>query len=160
MEKLGGFLIEDFEDRVRTQKTIYLLQVLGIDLRFRFSWYLRGPFSRSLSHAVYQIDETVKERASELSLRPQVMPVVEKVKEIIAQKPDSLDETRWLELVASVHYLIHISRVGGDIDQLERNLKSRGKVGFSLDEIKQARDWLAELELLENKTRNLVASSE
>jgi uncharacterized protein YwgA len=160
MKALGGYSIDDLEARVYTQKSVYLMQVLGIDLRFRFSWYLRGPFSRSLSQAVYQIDEAVIERAEELSLRPEVIPVTDKVTEIVEQKPGDLTPAQWLELVASIHYLIHISKVPREIEQVQESLWQKGKVTFAVGHIEQAWHCLDRIGLLDKKTISLVAQTE
>lgn len=52
-----GMLIKDvysldmstFEGRLKLQKTVYLLQSFGIDLGYRFGWYLRGPYCPDLT---------------------------------------------------------------------------------------------------------------
>ena len=44
---------ESFEDRLICQKKIYLLQSLGTDLGYTYNWYVRGPYSPSLTNYVY-----------------------------------------------------------------------------------------------------------
>ena len=43
------FSMDGFGDRLRLQKTVYLLQAFGIYLGYDFSWYLRGPYCTSLT---------------------------------------------------------------------------------------------------------------
>ena len=43
------FSLEGFSDRLKLQKTIYLLQVFGVYLGYDFSWYLRGPYCSILA---------------------------------------------------------------------------------------------------------------
>ncbi len=40
--------VKDFHSRLSLQKTVYLIQLAGIDLGYRFSWYRHGPYSREL----------------------------------------------------------------------------------------------------------------
>jgi uncharacterized protein YwgA len=45
-----------FNDRLRIQKVIYLLQTFGLRTRWNFSWYLRGPYSSDLAYAIFNTD--------------------------------------------------------------------------------------------------------
>lgn len=38
------FSVDNFDDRLRFQKTVYLLQAFGINRGYDFAWYLRGPY--------------------------------------------------------------------------------------------------------------------
>lgn len=41
--------IASFDDRKRLQKAIYLAQIAGIDLGYRYGWYIKGPYSTDLT---------------------------------------------------------------------------------------------------------------
>lgn len=41
--------MSSFNDRLRFQKIIYIMNSAGIDLDYRFGWHLRGPYSSSLA---------------------------------------------------------------------------------------------------------------
>ena len=48
-----------FPDRLFAQKTIFILKYgFDIDLRYEFSWYLRGPFSPQITRDLYAIKNT------------------------------------------------------------------------------------------------------
>lgn len=160
MEQLGEFKREEFDDRLLIQKSVYLMQLMGIDLRFRYSWYLRGPFSKGLSHAVYEIDEDVKQRARGLSLRSEVTPVLDQMKKIAEQMPQQLNKPRWFELVASIHFLIHISGVEATKKEVAEALKERGKDSFEPDDIDCAWKCLEEVGLLQNKTLSFISGGQ
>ena len=51
------FSMKDFDDRLRLQKFVYLLQAHGIYLGYDFSWYLRGPYCTSLTTAGFMLDK-------------------------------------------------------------------------------------------------------
>lgn len=44
-----NFSMDTFNDRLRLQKFVYLLQAHGIYLGYDFSWYLRGPYCTALT---------------------------------------------------------------------------------------------------------------
>lgn len=43
----------DFNSRLISQKKMYLLKVLGTDLGYEYNWYVRGPYSPSLTNYIY-----------------------------------------------------------------------------------------------------------
>ena len=47
--------LELFEDRLALQKVTYLLQEAGVVLGYDFTWYVRGPYSPSLTKDAYQL---------------------------------------------------------------------------------------------------------
>lgn len=152
-ELVGGFRIEELEERVFVQKAIYLLQVLGIDLRFRFSWYLRGPYSTDLTQCVFEIngDKKLQERAESYSLRREVVPGVDRLRGILEAKPEVLDPPDWLELLSSIHYLKHISKADISQDSVGDVLRDVGKEKFSDDQANAAWEELAATGLIDRK---------
>ena len=47
--------IDTLNDRVTFQKAVYLAQAVGIPLRYRYSWYIMGPYSRDLTSSCVQL---------------------------------------------------------------------------------------------------------
>lgn len=43
------FTMARFEDRLKLQKTIYLLQAFGVHIGYDYNWYLRGPYCSNLA---------------------------------------------------------------------------------------------------------------
>ncbi|MDH3890552.1 MAG: hypothetical protein OEV49_05675 [candidate division Zixibacteria bacterium] len=152
MEELGGFGIDDLEDRVFVQKAIYLLQVLGIDLRYRFSWYLRGPYSTHLTQSVFELtsNKSMQDEAKKLTIRPEVRPAINKLKKLMEAKPESLTPSSWLELLGSIHYLKHISKAIASKDVAGAILGRAGKDWFSDEEAVAAWDQLDSVGLIGN----------
>jgi uncharacterized protein YwgA len=101
--------IASVADRKRIQKSIYLLQPAGLDLGYRFGWYLMGPYSPSLTRDYYDLAASLGEGEEDfkgMTLRRPVLQSLEKVKPLLAVPQGvPLDQASWLELVASVHYL-------------------------------------------------------
>ena len=102
----------DFDKRLELQKAIYLLQESGGDLGYHFSWYLRGPYSPSLADDAYSLFFTGKERFR--IARAGISGIDRRTKDTFAnifaevsrRSKDRKDESRWLEILSSVHYLM------------------------------------------------------
>lgn len=52
-----SFVPDSFQNRLRIQKSVYLLGALGLPLarRYAFTYYYRGPYSPVLSHDYYAL---------------------------------------------------------------------------------------------------------
>jgi uncharacterized protein YwgA len=44
----------EIPDRLALQKTIYLLQKMGLDFGYRFKWYTLGPYSSDLANDMFE----------------------------------------------------------------------------------------------------------
>lgn len=140
-DKLGlSFNMDTFQDRLILQKSIYLVQSLGTDLGYHFSWYLKGPYSASLATDGFSIrdeldidlDESKKWKLDD-SLARRLDNIQswfsETEKKVLAKK---------LELFASVHFLVKRKNIGKDsTSELVQTLMSFGKE-FSDSEVKGA----------------------
>lgn len=102
-----------FADRSMIQKMIYLTQILGVDLGYRFGWNLRGPYSRALTRDAFVLRDELLEGNSEHAdyrLKEEIEHRLDRVGEL-AKQPDAFDGTseEWIELLASLHFLRHIA---------------------------------------------------
>jgi uncharacterized protein YwgA len=106
--------IETVDDRKRVQKAVYLGQLSGIDLGYRFGWYLMGPYSPALTRDYYSLAEAIasgdrdyEDKELQRSVRDRlrtVLPLIEVPQDIALSQED------WLELVSSLHYLRKVRR--------------------------------------------------
>ena len=104
--------IRTIRDRKLVQKTLYLAQLPGVDLGYRFGWYLLGPYSPALTKDYYALEESIEtDDIPAFSLSDSVAARLDKVKPLL-DVPTGVPLARedWLELVASVHFLRRISR--------------------------------------------------
>jgi uncharacterized protein YwgA len=116
VEALGeGAGIDSFDDRKRFQKAVYLGQVAGIDLGYRYGWYIKGPYSTSLTRDYYAMAAA---RASgdappaDQQLRPDIQAQLANVRAIFdVPNGIQLSKSDWLELLASWHYLRVVNRL-------------------------------------------------
>jgi len=113
--------LDSFNGRFMVQKRIYLTQLTGLDLAYRFGWYLHGPYSRELTRDAFRLKEDLKEEMElgERDFENETLSAfarkrVEQAPKIWSNKPDGIGEDVWLELLASLHYLKHIAYMGKD----------------------------------------------
>lgn len=106
--------ISTVDDRKRVQKTVYLEQLRGVDLGYRFSWYLMGPYSPSLTRDYYALAqelETGDVSHTTRALKPHLRDRLRDLRSLLSQPDDfPLEQEDWLELLASYHYLRQIRR--------------------------------------------------
>lgn len=94
------------EDRLRLQKVIYLLQAHGMRLGYGFSWYRYGPYSQDLVFDAYAVLGSEKDKFKKRTRSLKFSPNSEqKFTEFEATCASILNETRQLELVASVDFV-------------------------------------------------------
>jgi uncharacterized protein YwgA len=138
--------LDTFDDRMAIQKAIYLCQEAGVHLGYRYTWYLRGPYSPALTRDAFALragqnsgfDETAGWNLDEESIRK-----LEKIKPLWRNKPQA-DRPRWLELLASVLFLRRsYDGRGKDAAGLQEILLRNDK-HFSENEVRQALEELAQ----------------
>ncbi len=105
--------LDTFSHRLQLQKKIYLVQVSGLDLGYRFSWYLRGPYSTGLAADAFALQDDIELGDDEWRQFDLAEPERGRLKatremfECPVQFGESTDD--WLELLTSLHYLRHIA---------------------------------------------------
>jgi uncharacterized protein YwgA len=141
--------MDSFDARMSVQKGVYLAQAAGVDVGHYFSWYIRGPYASSLTQDVfdaisgdpsivskqYQLDKTTTAKLAELRKGFEV-PASEK-----------LEQPAWLELLASVHFLINREQSSSDPDAVTEELKKLKK-SFERSQVAKAIDVLRAQKLL------------
>ena len=110
---MGEINLDRFNNRLRLQKLGFLAQEMGVNGGFPFSWYIRGPYSSSLTSVLF-IGEEVEAFNEPIQLTDQEQNVVNNLQQLLR---DSLDDSRTLELFASVWYLMSSHPT---TDELER----------------------------------------
>lgn len=109
---LGSLEIGDFNSRKILQKKIYLLQLTGIDLGYRYNWYLYGPYCPALASDTFSLRDEIEydQEFDDYQLNSKTLDKLGILRKIV-DLPDNLitNEPEWLELLASLHYLKHIA---------------------------------------------------
>ena len=76
---------------------------------YRYGWYLMGPYCPALTRDYYELAQALDEGEADhqnVVLRPAVLQQLDRVKPLMSAPAEvSLDQSSWLELLASLHYL-------------------------------------------------------
>jgi uncharacterized protein YwgA len=156
----GNIEIDTFEKRKILQKKIYLLQLSGTDLGYRYNWYLQGPYCPTLANDTYTLREEVKydSEFNKYELNSKTKSKLDTLDKIFIL-PDTLEtnEPEWLELLASLHYLKHIAYWPGksnpEFEEIFEKLKeSKPHFTDKIDLAKVAWERLDGTGLVRNKT--------
>jgi uncharacterized protein YwgA len=102
------------DDRKRVQKAVYLGQLSGVDLGYRFGWYIMGPYCPSLTRDYFPLAESLASGDNEWegkSLKKTVKDKLSRIKPLMTPpKGVDLSDENWLELIASLHFLRKVSK--------------------------------------------------
>lgn len=103
------FSMDTFNDRLRLQKFIYLLQMHGVYLGYDFSWYLRGPYCSSLATDGFMLADIYDNMMEEP--RKDKTEFVDPLVQAKFQKFSKFIKGKWkdrgfLEVAASLHILL------------------------------------------------------
>ncbi len=110
---IGDISLDTFSQRFNIQKRVYLIQLMGCDLGFRFGWYIRGPYAPPLTADAFTLRDELSlgERDYQsFKLADETAAKIEKAKRLWGYPSAAgVSPDQWLELLASVHYLKHIA---------------------------------------------------
>lgn len=105
LNALTDFDLEEFNDRLRLQKIVFLARKLGYDLGFSYNWYARGPYSPSLTRMLFSANEQDQLILDDVELNADERKIVRQLRDFLKE---DVEDPRTLELLASVWY--HLRR--------------------------------------------------
>lgn len=101
--------VETYDDRIVAHKIGYLTQSEGIYIGdINFYWHKRGPYSRVLTSLLFSINsdkENIQEQCHRFRITEELKPRLDRVKNIIKNKPEQCSEVYWLEICASLKFI-------------------------------------------------------
>ena len=92
------FNMENFDNRLKLQKIVFLLQQQGIDLGFNFNLYIYGPYSRDLTKVGFYIKDFEKIRKVKFVEED----IETKFTEFVTRIRPFKDKTDWLEIASTL----------------------------------------------------------
>ena len=104
VKDIDNFNMDDFNGRLRFQKTIQLLQSFGIYMGYDFNWYLRGPYCTDLTKDGFALKD-VMDRIPNISVEfaePEGQFIYENFKRFISNKKNDADK---LEIASTIAFL-------------------------------------------------------
>ncbi len=132
LNSLCNVSLDRFNDRLRLQKLGYLVQALGASGGFTFSWYLRGPYSSSLTRMLYG-EEEIGILGKKQRLSDDEKTIMQNLKKLLGNK---LDDPELLELYASAWYLLPKQNVTKEDVKYVFDTFEDEKPDYSTNEIK------------------------
>lgn len=126
--------MNEFDNRLKLQKIAFLAQKLGAVGGFTFSWYKRGPYSPSLTQALFQCEQ-VGQLGKKQQLKPHEEKIIEQIIKLTGK--NGVDDPKILELHASVWYLIPDWQDPPNIEHVISVMSSE-KPAYSQAEVSQA----------------------
>lgn len=101
-----GVFMDDFDNRLKYQKLIYLTQNLGVGLGYGYSWYVRGPYSPALTRTLFHIKDNPElfNQAETIKLGNEEA-VIKRLEHLKSVLGSNFDDPNYLEVIASLHYL-------------------------------------------------------
>jgi len=104
LRRIDNFDLGTFEGRLVFQKSVYLMQAFGIYLGYRFNWYLRGPYSPSLTKDGFELSDNLAQYTparfhQETECRFQ---------QFLGFLGRHKNDEKWLEVAASIHFLARV----------------------------------------------------
>lgn len=141
LKKVGNFGMDSFEKRLIFQKTVYFLQQFGIDLGYRFNWYIAGPYSQYLAGDGFKL-ERIYDQSPEIEIKEAYVENFNKFSEFI--KSIRNDKKR-LEVLSSIHFL---NSLGIKRDKIFEMIKNK-KEHFSDKDIEDGYEYLKKFGLIQ-----------
>ena len=121
--KIGKPNMNDFSNRIKYQKIIYLLQASGVSLGYGFNWYIRGPYSSPLAHVLFNIiEDDTYENSKTLTFNDNAK-IVSSLDAFTKKIDENINDIDYLEVLASLHYINKSTFSGnGNYSDLKRKL--------------------------------------
>ena len=122
LETFGvGLDITSVDQRKAKQKAVYLAKIEGADLGYSYGWYVRGPYSPRLADAYYDL---TRQEVGTGQLRADLQAAIANAKaKYFDTAPAGFQIHNWLELLASMHYLINVSRY--DLEKTRQTIRDK-----------------------------------
>ncbi|MCD4845084.1 MAG: hypothetical protein K8R25_11425 [Methanosarcinales archaeon] len=104
--ELGKPDMSTFDNRIRLQKIIYLLQSSGMSMGYGYNWYVKGPYSSPLTHDLYEIAESTEIYENNENIKfkdhEKIVSNLEKFRVFLGEYADNV---KYLEVFTSIHYI-------------------------------------------------------
>ena len=104
------FTMDEFDDRLKLQKLIYMIQSTGVYLGYDFSYYLRGPYCSKLAQMGFELTEIY----DDVEIKKKRLFLDDKIENNFNRSIKHIQELKdmdgW-EIAASLHFLHHSEKM-------------------------------------------------
>lgn len=137
LNALASVSIGEFRNRLMLQKLAYLAREMGLGCGLAFDWYVRGPYSPSLTRILFAADELGLLRTGPAELSDSETKVVQSIRDLLG---NDVNNPEVLELISSVWYFLPRGVLRRKRRQAIVKRLLECKPQFSAQEIEQAID--------------------
>ena len=127
------FSVDRFDDRLRLQKTVYLLQAFGINRGYEFGWYLRGPYCSLVAMDGFDLrgvyGRIPKGETAFTTRRANVL--FDRFCSLVSDK-----STAYLEIAVYLHHIKH-GGTGGSDDDIRKKVEDK-RPEFTAEQVEEA----------------------
>lgn len=153
LKYLNALSINNFADRLLIQKKIYLTQRLGVNFGYDFGWYIKGPYSSSLTSIAYEVVPKAQNMVKGYEFDDDIERVLNRVNDLDNHRNRvraNLSSSSWYELLASIDFLCNNATwiKNNEKDSIRRQLKIE-KPKYTTLQFNFAWEVLAQLGLVE-----------
>lgn len=142
LKRIGHFSMDEFSDRLNLQKHVYFLQVFGINLGYRFTWYLFGPYSPSLAKDGFELVDKPINININFSKHGE-----EKFESFLHFLGEEKQNSEWFEILASLHFLNKVFTDKSKKEIIEMVKKKHGGA-FDQERCEEAWEYLDKFDLM------------
>ena len=150
VKDIGNFNMDDFDGRLRFQKTVQLLQSFGIYLDYDYNWYLRGPYCPDLAKDGFKLKEAIG-NIPDISMEfadQQYQVKYNNFKKFISEKKHDSDQ---LEMASSICFLRNEEGMSKD---MVLKLTEGKREDFTMDQCMQIWDELETYDVVKSVDSN------
>lgn len=143
LKRIGNFNLGTFKGRLVLQKTIYLLQTCGLNLGYKFSWYIHGPYSPELTKDAFRLQDVYKQIPVAEFTNPKIES---KFNEFVSFLGERKTDGDWLEQIACTHFLKVLNPEEDKEEIIQKVL--RHEYHFTKEQCRRAWDYLEKRNLI------------
>jgi uncharacterized protein YwgA len=143
LKRIGNFDLSTFKGRLVLQKTVYLLQSYGINLGYKFSWYIHGPYSPDLTKDAFRLQKVFPQIPMAEFGDKKVEKCFEGFLNFVGEKKKDGD---WLEQLACTHFLKVLNPEEEKTEVIHKVLKH--EYHFTKEQCQKAWDYLEQNNLI------------
>jgi len=120
LEEISDIDIKTFDDRKKLQKTVYFLQKMGLNMGYKFGWYIHGPYSSDLTKDAFEYYS--QKETLDTTESPEILPFEKEILEKITKFfGNSKDDPDMLEILASLDF-IHNTAYIPDVEEMNKDV--------------------------------------
>lgn len=137
LQELSWIKAKNLSQRKVLHKSIHILQEMGLDFRYNFTWYLHGPYCDELSDNIEDIANNEKYykiiTINIYEFKEKSINIINKYKKLIG---DNKNNGEWLELVSTILFYKKNYKIS-DEEIKSEFIKNINKSKFSINLIDQ-----------------------